>query len=158
MNSGLRLWLPILLVSSVLALGLAPSAKADAIYAFNRPDFSWSFQVSAIITTNANITSLQSINIPPGSPLSGCSFSNISVSNPTSPFPIVETFFDVNCAAPVVSAIFSVPIDHFGTFTDLEGATLTISEATSGVPEPTSLLLLAGGLASLLVLCRKMIG
>src|SRR5262244_2938262 len=71
MNSGLRLWLPILLVSSVLALGLAPSAKADAIYSYTDPgNVSWSFEVPAILTTNTTISSFLSFTIVPGSFLS----------------------------------------------------------------------------------------
>jgi len=39
MNSASKLWVPILLVSSVLALGLAPSAKSDTVYTFTGRPF-----------------------------------------------------------------------------------------------------------------------
>jgi len=150
MNSGLRLWLPIFLVSSVLALGLAPSAKADAIYTLGvfRVD-TFSFQVPGIITGTpfANITNVQS------TPPFPCSVSSVLISGPDTLSPNIVTFLDPPCGA--LTSIFSEPINHFGTFNGLGGDTLTISEAT---PEPSSLLLLASGLTYLFGLRRKRIG
>src|SRR5262249_52539012 len=143
MNSGLRLWLPILLVSSVLALGLAPSAKADAIYSldFANLGFSWSFEVPAIITTpGATITSFQTVNIVPGGfvDTQGCTtIDSVVIEDPTNGGRVTSV-----CNG--IGSFDTFPaLDHFGTFTGPAGATLTISP--SGVPEPSSLLLLAGG-------------
>lgn len=149
MNSRVSLWAPMLFVSWVLAFGL--SAKADAIYTMNDRslDFSWSFVVPAIITTNASITSFLSTNVDPNSAfaLSGCStISSVDVVNPQSSLPNVTTHFAPDCAA---ITYFNSPIVSFGSF----GRTLTISP--SGVPEPSNLLLLAAGLASLIGMGRK---
>ena len=158
MNSGLRLWAPILAVSFVLA-ALAPSAKADVIYTYNEPTggFSWSFEVSAILTTNQTINSFLSTTIVAGGFVAnqGCaSINSASADFQFSNVLVFTTGFNNGCALTFLVA-FSGPPDQFGTFGDTKesGATLTISP--SGVPEPSSLLLLAGGLAALLGLRRK---
>ena len=151
MNSRLELRVSILFFSSVLLFGLAPSAKADAVYTMINPSlgFSWSFSVPALITTDTNITTFVSTNVDPSSvfALSGCSaIGSVDVVNPQSNLPNVTTNFAEGCAAIIY---FNSPIDRFGSF----GRTLVISP--SGAPEPPSLLLLAGGWASLMGLRRK---
>src|SRR5262249_12717405 len=67
MNSGFKLWDRILLASSLLALGSSPSAESDAICTLstNLGGFAWSFEVPAIISTDATITSFLTTNIDP---------------------------------------------------------------------------------------------
>src|SRR5262249_39066104 len=168
MNSGLRLWVPILLVSAVLALGLGPSAKADAIYSYTLPgEVSWSFEVPAIITTNfTSISSFLSFNVVSGGHLDKTGiFGELSCGSlPTFATlipqqqgflipPQIHTGVGICLIADGAFPTFT----SFGTFTDGFG-TLTISESQSAVPEPSSLLLLAGGLTGLLGLRRKRIG
>src|SRR5262245_22242602 len=158
MNSALRLWAPILAVSFVLA-ALAPSAKADAIYTYSDPgDLSWSFEVPAIITTTTTITSFLSTNVVTGGTADnlGCtSINSVSISFPTSSFPSVSAAFS-DCIFNFGVA-FNELIDHFGTFQDSKGAPVFLTISPSGVPEPATLLLLAGGLASFVGLRRKRI-
>ena len=155
MMSVFRVWATVLLISAVLASGLAPSAKADAIYTFNSfLGVSWSFEVSAIISTDTTITSFLSTNIAPGSFAEsvGCAgIASVSITQ-LQTFPTIDTECAMNIPGSsfgVVSSFFE-PIDHFGAYSS--GA-LTISP--SGLPEPSSLLLLAGGLTSLAGLRRK---
>lgn len=156
MNSGFKLWVLILLASSVLALGSAPSAKADAIYTLstNLGGFVWSFEVPAIITTDTTITSFMSTNIDPSGfyGINGCTtIDSTTLLNPQT----INAFFLTHlspCGGTDVSG-FGVPLTSFGTFT-LGPAHLTISPS---VPEPSSLLLVAGGLTGLLAWRRKRI-
>ena len=153
MNSGFRLWVPILLVSAVFALGLAPSANADAIYTLSNSvaGFSWSFEVPAIITTDTTITSFLSTNIDPNGFFGshGCTAINsVQIFAPSS-LGDVRTDLSPSCTD---DSVFG-PITSFGAFGIGDFALLTISP--SGVPEPSSLLLLAGGLTGLLGLRQK---
>ena len=143
----------ILLVSALISFAVAPSAKADALYSYNDTFFgaSWSFEVPTVITTTTTITSFLTTNIVAGGVLdgSGCTaIDSVQIVSPSSSPANVIT----HCT-PVDSqflAGFSGPITSFSTFTDaVTGATLTISSSPSGVPEPSSLLLLAGGLTAL---------
>jgi hypothetical protein len=153
MKSALRLLLPVLLVMAVLALGITPSAKADEIYSFSDQEASWSFQVPSLITTNTLITNFLSFTVVPGSFFStgGCAGTG------SADLELVGGNFRI-----VTSKGFCEQIDTgFGGFPGEgtigigEEGSLTISPASSGVPEPSSLLLLAGGLASLVGLRRK---
>jgi PEP-CTERM motif len=155
MNSGFKLWVPVLLVASELALGLAPSAKADAIYTLttNLGGFVWSFEVPAIITTDTTITSFLSTNIDPSGfyGVNGCTtIDSTTLLNPQTSNAFFLTHLSP-CGGTDVSG-FGVPLIGFGSFT-LGPAHLTISP--SGVPEPSSLLLLAGGLTFLSGLRRR---
>jgi hypothetical protein len=145
------LLVPMLLVSALLAFAGAPSAGADVIYSYNDPFFgdSWSFEVPTIITTTTTITSFLNTNIVAGGVVAGAGCTAIDfvqIIDPNTSSANVTT----HCS-PVDSSFslgFSGPITSFNTFTDsfVGVATLTISPSPSGVPEPSSLLLLAGGL------------
>jgi hypothetical protein len=148
-----RLLVPILLVSALIAFAVVPSAKADAIYSYNDTLFgaSWSFEVPTVITTTTTITSFLNTNIVAGGVMAGAGCTAIDsaqIVNPSSSLANVIT----HCT-PVDSqftAGFSGPITSFNTFTDtFDLITLTITPSPSGVPEPSSLLLLAGGLTVL---------
>jgi len=149
-----RLLVPILLVSALIAFADVPSAKADATYSYNDTLFgvSWSFEVPTVITTTTTITSFLTTNIVAGGVIdsSGCTAIDSAqiVSPSSSPANVITHCTPVNSQ---FIAGFSGPIVSFSTFTDaVTGATLTISPSSpSGVPEPSSLLLLAGGLTAL---------
>jgi hypothetical protein len=153
-----RLLLPILLVSSVLALVLAPSARADVIYTFDSTSFlNWSFEVPTIITTDTIITNFLSFNIVPGSIIDTpvCLAGGGPYVELLNPYPGFVSTFTPNCT---VNVNYFTPITQPGSYevVDNTGSTiLTISQ--TGVPEPSSLLLLAGGLTSLLGLRRKIV-
>src|SRR5215469_15719154 len=150
MNSSPRLLLPILLVSSVVALGLAPSAKADVIYAFDATSYvNWSFEVPTIITTDTIITNFLTFNIVPGSVLDtavclagGAPY--VELLNPQTSF---VTTFSPSCS---LTANFFTPITQPGSYEFLgEFGPVTLTISQTGVSEPSSLLLLAGGLTGL---------
>ena len=140
-----RLLVPILLVSALIAFAVVPSAKADAIYSYNDPTFfaSWSFEVPTIITTTTTITSFLSTNIA----LPGCTTINsVQIVNPSASSVSAVT----HCLPLDATFPFNGVLTSSNTFTDtLTGATLRITSSPSGVPEPSSLLLLAGGVAVL---------
>jgi hypothetical protein len=148
------LLVPMLLVSALLAFAGVPSANADVIYSYNDPFFgdSWSFEVPTVITTTTTITSFLNTNIVAGGSLAGAgctAIDSVQIFDPSNSTAIVTT----NCSPGInsFSLGFGGPITSFNTFTDsfVGVATLTISPSPSGVPEPTSLLLLAGGLTVL---------
>jgi len=151
--SQARLLVPMLLLSALFAFAVVPSAKADAIYSFNDTLFgySWSFEVSSLITTTTTINTFVNTNIVAGGVMAvaGCTaIVSVDVADPSTSAAGLAT----TCSPGGVSfpANFRGPITSFGTFTDaVTDATLTITSSPSGVPEPSSLLLLAGGLTAL---------
>ena len=156
MNSFLRLCFSVFLVSSVLALCVAPSAKADVIYTFDATTYvNWSFEVPTIITTDTIITDFLTFNIVPGSVLDtpiclagGAPF--VELLNPQPSFVIT---FSPSCS---LTANFFTPITQPGDYDFLgEFGPVTLTISQTGVPEPSSLLLLVGSLISLLGLLRK---
>ena len=157
MNPQTRLWVGVLAISAVFLLGVAPSAKADVIYTINNPgNFSLSFEVPAIITQDATITQFLNVNIVPGGnfasfPCAG-TISTVFIQNAQSSSPFVDVA-GPPCQVPVT---FTEPINSFGTY-NFSGfgfqETLTISP--SGVAEPSGLLLLSAGLASVVAMRRK---
>jgi PEP-CTERM motif len=152
------LLVPILLVSALIAFAVVPSARADVIYSYNDTFFgaSWSFEVPTVITTTTTITSFLKTNIVAGGIIagSGCTaIDSAQIANPSSSLAGLAT--TCSPGPNTFPASFSGPITSFSTFTDaVTGATLTISSSPSGVPEPSSLLLLAGG-GAVLGLRRK---
>jgi hypothetical protein len=178
MNSGLR-FLISMLGSSLLALGLAPSTKADAtkadvIYTLEASSvgFNWSFEVPDIITTDTIITkSPIIISIPTiitkslkahGTLAGICKDINfIEIVDPEGFSPGILTFGSSKSGSCAQDLFFLNPITSFGTFQSIspECCTLTISSEgvpqpsalllSEGVPEPSGLLLLVGGLMSL---------
>jgi len=187
MNSGFKLWVPIL-VSSVLALSLAPSAKADTVYSFTGQPFT---TFSGIIGTPGSdkfacppICSLTG-SFTIASPLGG----NLTLQaiNP-SHFGFTDGLFRIgNTDHGLFVSSFDVGTDATGTinawlisfgqqfpfgdrtfdtsesgdmssFAPVGGPTGQASNNSPGTwttPEPSSLLLLAGGLTGLVGLRRK---
>jgi hypothetical protein len=160
MNRQRVLWVPLVVCLLVLLLAVAPSAKADdVLYTFdsNLGNFSWSFETPSIITTDTTITSFLNFNAVPGSPLFGCSGAESARL-----LPVQEGFFPpqiVTVVGTCGSTSQTLPtFTSLGTFTVGSGGTLeslTISEATSSVPEPSSILLLAVGVAGVMGWRRK---
>lgn len=157
MNLHTRLWSTTLFVAALLVLGLAPSAKADAIYTFNNTTFdgfSWSFEVPSILTTTTTITSFLSTNVDPAGKLAfeGCTnIDSVTITDPQSTG-LITTHFSGSGSCS--NSIDLGDITTFGTF-GTETIFLTI--APTSAPEPSSLLLLAGGLISFVGLRRKKI-
>lgn len=151
-----RLWCSLLLIAGGAVLGVAPSAKADEVYSFSSPASTWSFQVPALITTNTTgITKFLSFTFPPGSPFV-TSFhctkeESVNLTNVGGIFNV--TTFVGGCEAIDGTALSGFPGE--GTIGLGEAASLTITSAPSDATEPTALLLLGGGLASLLGLRRR---
>lgn len=147
-----RLLVPILLVSALYAFVIAPSAKADAVYSFNDPFFgySWSFEVATVLTTTSTISTFQTTNIVAGGLMAGAGCTAIDSVQIVDPATSGGMLTHCTPVGSQFSAAFGGPITSFSTFTVSDtGATLTISSSPSGVPEPSSLLLLAGGLTML---------
>jgi hypothetical protein len=166
MNSGLRFLISMLGISSLLALGLVPSTRADAtkadvIYTLEASSvgFNWSFEVPDIITTVTIITK----SLKAHGTLAGiCKDINfIEIVDPEGSSPGILTFGSSKSGSCAQDLFFLNPITSFGTFQSIspECCTLTISSEgvpqssalllSEGVPEPSGLLLLVGGLTSL---------
>lgn len=164
MNLGPRFSISILGISLVLAFGLAPAAEGDSViytYSDTGPEggFSWSFESPTFITWNdingTTISSFLSTFIDPNDQIGqlGCTtIYQVVVSAPESTNPGVFTFFSGPGCNEITGNGFSSPITSFGTFTN--GGFQTLSISPSGVPEPSSLLLLAGGSISLFSLWK----
>jgi hypothetical protein len=126
-------------------LASAALAKADEIYSLTAGgNFSWSFEVPGILTTDTTITSFLSTNIVPGGLLSmnGCpGINSVDIVTP-------QTFFGSDVGGCKGGAVaFPFGITHPGTFNSpFVEATLKVTSTTTGVPEPSSLLLLGAGL------------
>jgi len=158
MKPSATLLIPILFVSSILALCLAPSAVADVIYTFDATSYvNWSFEVPTVITTDTIITNFLTFNILPGSGLDApvCLAGGAPYVELLNPQPSFVITFTPSCS---LTANFFTPITQpgsYGFFGEFGPVTLGISP--TGVPEPSSLLLLAGGLTGLFGLRRKRI-
>ena len=153
MNFHGRLWAIAVLIAAAFVLSLAPSAKADAIYTLTDTSngFSWSFEVPAILTSTTTITSFLNTSIDPTKKLffEGCtSIDSVLIEDPQSTGAVTTSFAGGTC--------FSTR--DFGTITTVGtfvSGTTPLTITSSGVPEPSSMLLLAGGLISFLTLRRK---
>ena len=129
-------------------LASAALAKADAIYTLNNPgNYSWSFDVPSILTQRlTTITSFTSTNVVPTSVWAkiGCtSVVSVDIFEPQSSIAAAVTDLKGAGCSTVDGIAFLSPIDSFGTFTS---GNVTLTIAPSGVPEPSSLLLLGAGL------------
>ena len=167
MNSGLRSLISMFGISSLLALGLAPSTKADAtkadvIYTLEASSvgsgvgFSWSFEVPDIITTDTIITkSPIIISIPtiitkslkghgifgPGN----CKkLDFIDIVDPEGFSPGIITSGDSKSGSCGQDLFFLNPITSFGTFQSIAPECCTLTISSEGVPQPSALLLSEG--------------
>src|SRR5262249_4672179 len=139
-----------------------PLSKADGVlYTYNDPveGLAWSFEVPAIITSNAingtMITDLLSTFVDPNGPVGsqGCVIDSALIGLSAAMNPLVFSgllgcSFGVGGQGVGIGQGFTTPITSFGTFT-VQGPfgvkTLTISPLAA-TPEPPSLLLLCTGL------------
>jgi hypothetical protein len=128
-------------------------------YTYNDFDLNWSFEVPEIITTDTMITSFLSFNIVPGggfdTPACDGATPSVELLNPQS-LGLITTLLTFGGGVCNDTAVLG-PLTTFGVYKidlgEVTIVTLTISQ--SGLPEPSSLLLLAGGLTFLLGLRRK---
>ena len=169
MRPSPRLWIVLALV--IVGIG-APVARADYIYTLSTDysginglpagsTVSWQFEVPSLLTATTTITSFSSASLGPG--LSGCG-GVLDAKLPILPAPTpysgaVITQFETSCNG----------INGVGTFTfgDLNPGFVHTARAFSGqivgtlaifsTPEPSSMLLLAGGLTGLLGLRRRIV-
>jgi len=138
---------------------VAPSAKADVIYTINNPgNFSLSFEVPSIITQDATITQFLNVSIVPGGNFGSfpcpSTISTVFIQNAQSSSPFVSVVGSP-CQVPVT---FTGPITSFGTFNFSGlGFEETLTIGPSDVAEPSGLLLLCAGLASLIGMRHKRI-
>jgi PEP-CTERM motif len=174
-----RFWLPILVVSAALALCLAPSANADSFSISFIAVGNGHYNYGITIPANTNVTFLQNETITftglsgvTGASLTGDldifftvqSFTSSSVTFVQSLFPTL-TFVNFGVNVPFTSDTFVIDstapvgtVDWSGTANGTLNSGTVPGPVSSGVPEPSSLLLLAGGLTGLLSWRRKRIG
>ena len=182
MNSGTKVWVPILLVSAVLALGLAPSAKADTFSIVFIAGGNGQYDYEITIGANTNVTFLLNEAITftglsgvTGASLSGDlgtfgfftvqSFTSSSVTFVQSGFNPLLTFVNAGNNFPTTAGTFVIDstapvgtVDWSGTASGaLNTGTVAGPFSPVTTPEPSSLLLLAGGLTASLGLRRKRI-
>ena len=193
MKSRLRLLVPILLVSSVLALSLASSAKADTVYAYIGQPFT-TFKGGFACPSICNLTGSFTVSTALGDnltlqPITPTSFSftdGVTTIADTTPggqlaYLLVGTnatgaidSWNIGLTLPGTGGSFNIgsadtrtineapPTDDTFFFTNLISDSAAVfnspgtwSITTTATPEPSSWLLLAGGLTGLWGLRRK---
>lgn len=144
-------------ILAVILFLLVPAlARADSTYTFDGSTvpltvipstYSWSFDVSSILTTTTTITSLLSESTTGVLNTDGCTIASVEVISPSTSLELATSFS--GCPLTTITLVFGLPFAQVGTLTD-NSDTLTISSATlTSTPEPSSLVLLGFGLLAL---------
>lgn|SRR5262245_52756835 len=174
MNRSPRFWLPILVASAVLALGLAPSAKADtfSISLISSGSGLYDYAITVQPGSTAIFNKFETISFTGLSGVTGASvggvlgvasaftvqsFTSSSVTFVQSEVGVVSIGITVgdlviDSTAPLGTVGWS------GTSNGQLNSGTVSGPVSSATPEPSSLLLLAGGLTGLFGLRRKRIG
>jgi hypothetical protein len=170
MHPSRRLWIFL----AVLIVGIGtPVARADSYLYTLSTDYSgfnglpsgstvsWQFEVPSLLTATTTITSFMSASLGPGlSSCGGVLDAQLPILPAPSPFSgevITDFIGSCNGINGVESYTFGDLNPGVHTARDFSGQ-IVGTLAIASTPEPSSLLLLAGGLTSLLGLRRKRIG